>query len=133
MTETFLYELIHRHFCSHIAIGIRIYCSYYSIIRYSTLYPVKSKPRLQLFTAGGCLRLAASVSKDSACSESSDASLAYHLHQILPVRVPEHWAGEGPHTVGGDPAFRVGYFFEAGDFQALPFLDDFDICTGFRQ
>ena len=55
------------------------------------------------------------------------------LKEVLAVLVFNHWLGEFAHAVFGDPTTAVSDGFEAGDFETLTFLDDFDEGGGFTQ
>ena len=53
------------------------------------------------------------------------------LKEVLAVLVFDHGLSEFAHAVFGDPTSAVGDGFEAGDFEALTLLDDFDESRGF--
>ena len=55
------------------------------------------------------------------------------LKEVLAVLVFNHGLGEFAHAVFGNPTFAVGDGFEAGDFEALTFLDNFYDSGGFAQ
>ena len=45
----------------------------------------------------------------------------------------EHWLRKFTHLFFGYPAVAIGDGFEASDFEALAFLDDFDEGGGFAE
>ena len=53
-------------------------------------------------------------------------TLVYDLEQVLAVLVLEHRFCDFAHTFFGNPSVAVGDSFEAGDFESLALLDDFD-------
>ena len=71
-------------------------------------------------------RHAVSLQSDAIIASLLTLQFIDNFEEVLAVLVFNHGLGEFAHAVFGNPTFAVGDGFEAGDFKALTFLDDFD-------